>query len=138
MVDSPREIIGAVLKYMGASYNTTCIDSQVVGGKQAVLEQLESLVRQVRNISAKRKGNIFKLKNVLAHEMPFVQVRVFDSEQYLKAFRAGDVWVAVGWSSDILPVAKTMSNVSVIVPKSGSSLWADLWVCMQLQLSHRF
>lgn len=48
MVDSPREIVGAVLKYMGASYNTTNIDSQVVGGKYAVLQQLELLVQQVR------------------------------------------------------------------------------------------
>ncbi|KAK4422425.1 Spermidine/putrescine-binding periplasmic protein 1 [Sesamum alatum] len=100
MVDSPREIVGAVLKYMGASYNTTNIDSQVVGGKYAVLQRLELLVQQVR---------------------------LFDSQDYLKAFRAGDVWVAVGWSSDVLPVAKTMSNVSVIVPKSGASLWADFW-----------
>ncbi|KAL0407924.1 UNVERIFIED_CONTAM: Spermidine/putrescine-binding periplasmic protein 1 [Sesamum radiatum] len=100
MVDSPREIVGAVLKCMGASYNTTNIDSQVVGGKYAVLQQLELLVQQVR---------------------------LFDSQHYLKAFRAGDIWVAVGWSSDVLPVAKTMSNVSVIVPKSGASLWADFW-----------
>lgn len=48
MVDSPREIIGAVLKYMGASYNTTNIDFQVVGGKNAVLQQLKLLVQQVR------------------------------------------------------------------------------------------
>lgn len=47
MVDSPREIIGTVLKYMGGSYNTKNIDSQVLGGKHAVLEQLELLVRQV-------------------------------------------------------------------------------------------
>ncbi|KAG8382011.1 hypothetical protein BUALT_Bualt05G0032100 [Buddleja alternifolia] len=100
MVDSPREIVGAVLRYMGASYNTTNIDSQVVGGKPAVLRQLGLLVQQVR---------------------------LFDSQHYLKAFRAGDVWVAVGWSSDVLPAAKRMSNVSVIVPKSGASLWADFW-----------
>lgn len=50
MVDSPREIIGAVLKYMGASYNTNNIDSQVVGGKRAVLEQLELLAQQVKEI----------------------------------------------------------------------------------------
>lgn len=42
------------------------------------------------------------------------------------------MWVAVGWSSDIIPVAKRMSNVAVIVPKSGASLWADLWVCLSL------
>lgn len=42
------------------------------------------------------------------------------------------MWVAVGWSSDVIPVAKRMSNVAVIVPKSGASLWADLWVCLSL------
>lgn len=47
---------------------------------------------------------------------------------YLKSFSVGDVWVAVGWSSDVVPAAKRMSNVAVVVPKSGSSLWADLWV----------
>lgn len=51
--------------------------------------------------------------------------------QYLKAFGVGDVWVIVGWSSDVLPAAKRMTNVAVVVPKSGASLWADLWVCLQ-------
>ncbi|KAK4401065.1 Spermidine/putrescine-binding periplasmic protein 1 [Sesamum angolense] len=107
MVDSPREIVGAVLKCMGASYNTANVDSQVVGGKYAVLHQLELLVQQSSN--------------------ELYTGSTIDSQHYLKAFRAGDVWVAVGWSSDVLPVAKTMSNVSVIVPKSGASLWADFW-----------
>lgn len=42
------------------------------------------------------------------------------------------MWVAVGWSSDIIPAAKRMSNVAVVVPKSGASLWADLWVLLLL------
>lgn len=58
-----------------------------------------------------------------------MQVRLFDNTHYLKAFGVGDVWVAVGWSSDVLPIAKRMSNIAVVVPKSGASLWADLWVC---------
>lgn len=53
---------------------------------------------------------------------------MFDSRHYLKAFALSDVWVAVGWSNDVLPAAKRMSNVAVIVPKSGASLWADFWV----------
>lgn len=69
--------------------------------------------------------------------MNVMQVRLFDTQHYLKAFRAEDVWVAVGWSSDVLPVAKTMSNVSVIVPKSGASLWADFWVRLH-HLSYHF
>lgn len=47
MVDSPREVIGAVLKYLGASYNTSDIDSQVTGGRNAVKHQLASLTKQV-------------------------------------------------------------------------------------------
>lgn len=100
MIGSPREVVGAVLKYMGASYNTDNIESEVSGGKNAVRQNLALLQKQVR---------------------------VFDSLHYLKAFEVGDVWVAVGWSSDIIPAAKRMSSVAVIVPKSGASLWADLW-----------
>ncbi|XP_059444180.1 uncharacterized protein LOC132176077 isoform X2 [Corylus avellana] len=100
MVDSPREVVGAVLKYMGASYNTNNLDLQVDGGRTAVQKNLELLGKQVR---------------------------LFDSVNYLKAFGVGDVWVAVGWSTDIIPFAKRSSNVAVIVPKSGASLWADLW-----------
>ncbi|KAI5054571.1 hypothetical protein GOP47_0030537 [Adiantum capillus-veneris] len=54
-------------------------------------------------------------------------VKVFDNVHYLKVFGSDEVWVAVGWSSDVIPVAKRMSNVQVVTPKSGVSLWADLW-----------
>lgn len=47
MVNSPREVVGAVLKYMGASYNTTDLDSQVAGGRVAVEKNLASLMKQV-------------------------------------------------------------------------------------------
>ncbi|KAH9687637.1 putrescine-binding periplasmic protein-related [Citrus sinensis] len=56
-----------------------------------------------------------------------VQVQLSDSSHCLKAFGIGDVWVAVEGSSDVLPAVKRMSNVAVFVPKSGASLWADLW-----------
>uniref|UniRef100_A0A0D9W905 Uncharacterized protein n=1 Tax=Leersia perrieri TaxID=77586 RepID=A0A0D9W905_9ORYZ len=100
MVDSPREVIGAVLKYLGSSYNTNDMESEVNGGRDRVLESLTQLQKQVQ---------------------------LFDNMNYLKSFGVGDVWVAVGWSSDVIPAAKRMSNVAVVVPKSGSSLWADLW-----------
>ncbi|KAH9753715.1 Receptor-like protein 13 [Citrus sinensis] len=94
MVNSPREVIGSVLKYRVASYNSNDIDSQVAGGKIAVQQNLALLANQVR---------------------------LFDSTHYLKAFAIGDVWVAVGWISDVLPTVKHMSNVAVVVPKSGAS-----------------
>lgn len=47
MIDSPREVVGAVLKCMGLSYNTKNIDSEVPGGRLAVLQKLSSFEKQV-------------------------------------------------------------------------------------------
>lgn len=47
MIDSPREVVGAVLKYMGASYNTDNIELQVNGGRNAVQQNLMLLAKQV-------------------------------------------------------------------------------------------
>lgn len=47
MIDSPREVVGAVLKYMGASYNTGNIELQVNGGTKAVQKNLMLLAKQV-------------------------------------------------------------------------------------------
>lgn len=47
MVNSPREVVGAVLKYMGASYNTSNINLQVAGGRNAVQQNLALLGKQV-------------------------------------------------------------------------------------------
>lgn len=47
MVDSPREVIGVVLKHMGASYNTQDIHLQVDGGRDAVKQNLALLGKQV-------------------------------------------------------------------------------------------
>ncbi|KAH9753622.1 hypothetical protein KPL71_015136 [Citrus sinensis] len=92
---------------MGASFNSNDIDSQVAGGKIAVQAS--------------------RCLTICGMPMLLPIVRLFDSTHYLKAFGIGDVWIAVGWSSDVLPAVKRMSNVAVVVPKSGASLWADLW-----------
>lgn len=47
MIDSPREVVGGVLKSMGASYNTNNVDSEVAGGKDAVQQKLALLAKQV-------------------------------------------------------------------------------------------
>lgn len=66
MVNSPREVIGAVLQYMGASYNTINIDLQVVGGKTAVQQNLALLGKQVqRNLVIAYYHLIANLKAVL-------------------------------------------------------------------------
>ena len=56
------------------------------------------------------------------------QVKLYASDYYLQPLVIGDTWVAVGWSSDILPLIKRYPNIKAIVPRSGTSLWCDLWV----------
>ena len=47
MVDSPREVIGAVLKDLGQSYNTADMDAEVNGGRETVLKSFTQLQKQV-------------------------------------------------------------------------------------------
>lgn len=56
------------------------------------------------------------------------QVKFYDSTNYLQPLIMGDTWLAVGWSTDIIPVLETHSNIKGIIARSGTALWADVWV----------
>lgn len=56
------------------------------------------------------------------------QVKFYDDINYLQPLILGDTWLAVGWSTDILPLVEQYSNISAVIPQSGTSLWADIWV----------
>lgn len=56
------------------------------------------------------------------------QVKVFDSDAYLKALVNEDVWLAVGWSGDILATLVRYRRLGAAYPQEGSVLTSDLWV----------
>lgn len=56
------------------------------------------------------------------------QVRFYSSSYYLQPLLVGDVWLSVGWSDDILPVTESYREIKLVVPRSGTSLWSDVWV----------
>lgn len=56
------------------------------------------------------------------------QVKFYSSDNYLQPLILGDTWLAVGWSTDVLPVMQRYQQIAAVVPKSGTALWADLWV----------
>ena len=56
------------------------------------------------------------------------QVRVFDSQSYLKALVNEDVWLAVGWSGDILATLTRYRRLGAVYPQEGTVLTSDLWV----------
>lgn len=59
MVDSPREVIGAVLRTLGASYNTEDFEKEVPGGKEAVKNKFLAFQKQVLNIPLLAQGRHF-------------------------------------------------------------------------------
>ncbi|WLT37935.1 extracellular solute-binding protein [Synechocystis sp. B12] len=55
------------------------------------------------------------------------QVKFYNSKYYLQALLNKDVWLAVGWSNQIIPLLRNQSELRAVIPSSGTSLWADLW-----------
>ncbi|MBJ7899594.1 MAG: extracellular solute-binding protein [Cyanobacteria bacterium RI_101] len=56
------------------------------------------------------------------------QVKFYSNRHSLQSLLNGDVWLAVGWSNEVLPLLKTRPELAAVTPRSGASLWADLWV----------
>lgn len=56
------------------------------------------------------------------------QVRAYMSEDYLQALIVGDIWLAVGWSTEIKPVLARYRQLAAISPDPGTLLTADVWV----------
>lgn len=59
------------------------------------------------------------------------QTKLYSSTDYLQPLVFGDTWAAVGWSTDILPIIAEDADIGVVVPRSGTALWSDVWVCPQ-------
>jgi putative spermidine/putrescine transport system substrate-binding protein len=36
--------------------------------------------------------------------------------------------LAVGWSSDVVPILSRYPKLSMVIPRSGTAMWSDLWV----------
>jgi putative spermidine/putrescine transport system substrate-binding protein len=56
------------------------------------------------------------------------QVKFYSSDHYLQPLILGNTWVAVGWSTDVRDLLLKYPDLEVVVPRSGTSLWADMWV----------
>ncbi len=91
--------------------------------------------REVIGLTLKFLGHSYNSKNLssinnLENKLIELnqQVKLYSSDKYLQPLILGDIWLAVGWSSEILPLIKRYSNLEIVVPKSGTSLWADIWI----------
>ncbi|BAQ64865.1 extracellular solute-binding protein [Geminocystis sp. NIES-3709] len=91
--------------------------------------------REIIGLILKKLGHSYNTPNINA--IPEIrsqlaslhqQVKFYDSINYLQPLILGDTWLAVGWSTDILPIVETHRDIEAIIPRSGTSLWTDIWV----------
>ncbi|XGV98236.1 MAG: extracellular solute-binding protein [Leptolyngbya sp. BL-A-14] len=100
-------------------------------GRISLLDQ----PREVIGLTLKKLGRSYNTANPetipeLKPELTALnrQVKLYSSTAYLQPLLLGDTWVAVGWSTDVLPTMQRSPTIAAIVPKAGTALWADLWV----------
>jgi putative spermidine/putrescine transport system substrate-binding protein len=91
--------------------------------------------REVIGLTLKKLGksyNTEKLSEVpsLKEELLKLhqQVKYYSSNKYLEPLILGDTWLALGWSTDVLSVRSSYSQIEAIMPLSGTAIWADVWV----------
>ncbi|MGC9505463.1 extracellular solute-binding protein [Baaleninema sp.] len=91
--------------------------------------------RQTIGLTLKKLGKSYNLKDLasvkdLEPELRSLhqQTRLYSSTAYQQPLQIGDVWAAVGSSRDLLAMPQYGKQIAAVVPKSGTSLWADLWV----------
>ena len=91
--------------------------------------------REVIGLTLKKLGHSYNTANLdsvtnLETELLALhqQAKIYSLDHYLEPLILGDTWVAVAWSTDVLPLLKRYPDLKFIIPQSGASLWADIWV----------
>ncbi|MGD1905270.1 MAG: extracellular solute-binding protein [Leptolyngbyaceae cyanobacterium] len=56
------------------------------------------------------------------------QIKTYAATDYLQPLLREDTWLAVGWSTDVLPRLEKYRQLAPVVPEPGTLLSADLWV----------
>ncbi|YAI81705.1 MAG: extracellular solute-binding protein [cyanobacterium endosymbiont of Rhopalodia sterrenbergii] len=91
--------------------------------------------REIIGLTLKKLGYSYNSSNLsqipnLSSQLQALnqQVKYYSSQYYLQPLIIGDVWLSVGWSSDILPLMAKNRKIKAIVPQSGTSIWTDIWV----------
>ncbi|MGC9524245.1 MAG: extracellular solute-binding protein [Limnospira sp.] len=91
--------------------------------------------REIIGLTLKKLGYSYNTEDLstvpnLKEELLKLQqnVRLYDSDTYLKPLILGDTWLALGWSTDISAPVRRQNDLGIAIPESGTALWSDLWV----------
>ncbi|NJO19978.1 MAG: extracellular solute-binding protein, partial [Spirulinaceae cyanobacterium RM2_2_10] len=91
--------------------------------------------REVIGLTLKKLGYSYNTPDLdaipeLAAELQALhtQIRLYNTVDYLQPLILEDVWVSVGWSLDLLAAQENYPQLAIVVPRSGSAIWTDVWV----------
>ncbi|EFJ52374.1 hypothetical protein VOLCADRAFT_103032 [Volvox carteri f. nagariensis] len=125
MLDSPRELLAAAVRSLAAE-NAGLGDGGgrgVDGGKSG--RAWVSVNASARELAAAGISEEVLQGRVAAFRR---QVRLFSSQDHVRALQAGDVWAVVGYSQELVQLAeRSGSSIELLAPLSGTQLWADVW-----------
>ena len=118
-------------------------------GRITMLDDLENVVGAVllflgRPLNSVQRSDLLAARDLLIQQKPLVQA--YTSDSYRERLIAGDAWVSLGWSGDLLQAATIAAEqgdtVDVVVPKQGTLLWLDSMAiprrATNVPLAHRF
>ncbi len=66
---------------------------------------------------------LLKAKELLMKQKRLV--KQYNSSGFDQAILSGDVWIAHGWSGQLVKVSETDTNIVYVYPKEGGTLWID-------------
>lgn len=66
---------------------------------------------------------LLKAKDLLMKQKKLV--KQYNSSGFDQAILSGDVWIAHGWSGQLVKISETDTNIVYVLPKEGGTLWID-------------
>ena len=118
-------------------------------GRITMLDDLENVVAVVlmflgKELNSVKPADLLLAKQTLLAQKPLVQA--YTSDAYRERLIAGQAWVSLGWSGDLLQAAEIANEpvpkVNVVVPVTGTLKWLDSMAiprrASDVALAHQF
>lgn len=121
--------------YNSQKLTTAPIDWNYLWQHQKELSRRITLINDVREVmgaTLRMLGYSYNSKDKLQIEQAYQKLKelkpsiaAFETDAWRNQILAGDLLVAMCYSTDGVPVSKENPNLKYVIPRSGSSLWTD-------------
>lgn len=97
-------------------------------GRISVLDDMRSgIVPALKllgfSVNTTDENELRQARDLMFEQKPLV--RTYSSDTYMDLLKAGDIWIAQGWSGDVYQVTRENPDVVFVIPREGSYVWVD-------------